>query len=194
MSATHTLHKTNKGEIRVKYACPKCGQKLESAIGEAGNTDHCPFCTTRFVVPGIRDRLQLAESQLAEKSDVVGSLYRDLGSAQKLLSERESVIEQSQLKLAAMQQVAEQQSLQTVAMRQHEATRDAPIVARVVTALAYIALAVFVAYEALGYLLRIGNVDSAVQQSTLAAMVAAEVVVAYVVARCIEKVAKSLGG
>lgn len=179
MSATHTLHKTNKGEIRIKYACPKCGQKLESTLGEAGNTDNCPFCTTRFVVPGIRDRLQLAESQLADQSGVVDSLHRDLGSAKRQLSERESVIEQSQQQLAAMRQ-------------QVATTSQVPIWSRVIIALAYIGLALFVAFEALGYFLRIGDVGSAVQQSTLAAMVAAEVVVAYVVARCIEKVAKSL--
>lgn len=46
----------------VRYACPKCNDRLTSEIADAGLEDHCPQCTQAFVVPGIKEKLRLEEA------------------------------------------------------------------------------------------------------------------------------------
>lgn len=53
---------------RVIYHCPKCGQQLESEIQHAGEGSNCPKCSTAFAVPGIAERLSLAETRLEERN------------------------------------------------------------------------------------------------------------------------------
>ncbi len=43
---------------RVKYKCPKCAVSLKNRLSEAGNSDQCPDCGTKFTVPGIAEKEQ----------------------------------------------------------------------------------------------------------------------------------------
>lgn len=52
----------------VAYGCPNCGVRLTSALNEAGGTDHCPDCTSGFIVPGEKEQKELEEQQRAEIS------------------------------------------------------------------------------------------------------------------------------
>lgn len=45
----------------VRYACPTCNDRLSSEVFDAGKTDVCPSCSTPFVVPGIKEKLEAEE-------------------------------------------------------------------------------------------------------------------------------------
>lgn len=48
----YEIRKTIFGKVNVHYPCPKCGERLQSPLSDAGTADSCPDCGTRFEVPG----------------------------------------------------------------------------------------------------------------------------------------------
>lgn len=63
----YTLSQTRNGKIRVKYVCPKCKEKLESELFEAGDDDTCPTCQSPFKVPGVKKRAEV-EAELKRRN------------------------------------------------------------------------------------------------------------------------------
>ncbi len=57
--------KRGKLGVAVAYPCPACHQKLSSSLNDAGGTDHCPDCGTKFLVPGEKEYRQ-EEARRAE--------------------------------------------------------------------------------------------------------------------------------
>ena len=85
------------GGNHVHYACPKCARDLHSPLEEAGQSDSCPDCAARFVVPG--------EAEL---------------SAQRQAEHAQNRVKQ--LEAAAKAKQAQQATV--AAARQAESTRD----------------------------------------------------------------------
>ena len=44
----------------IRFACPGCGTKLRSSLGEVERPDSCPECSVAFKVPGPRNRESIA--------------------------------------------------------------------------------------------------------------------------------------
>ena len=51
----YKLKKKLWGKVHVHYACPSCGEALDSVLGDAGQDDECPACGQKFRVPGERE-------------------------------------------------------------------------------------------------------------------------------------------
>jgi DNA-directed RNA polymerase subunit RPC12/RpoP len=62
----YKIHRTVGGAVRLKYLCPKCQEKLESDIEEAGKQDTCPNCSEGFLVPGVA-QLQSYQAALSRE-------------------------------------------------------------------------------------------------------------------------------
>lgn len=53
----------------VRYACPKCSDRLSSELFDAGKTDRCPQCMAAFVVPGIQEKLEADELAMLARAE-----------------------------------------------------------------------------------------------------------------------------
>lgn len=65
MARGYEIRKTIFGNVNVHYPCPKCGERLESPLSDAGTADSCPDCGTRFVVPGADAKQSISRSEQA---------------------------------------------------------------------------------------------------------------------------------
>jgi uncharacterized Zn finger protein (UPF0148 family) len=54
------------GKISLTYPCPGCGRGLRSPLDDAGTADDCPFCDTRFTVPGSEHKEKVAAEDAAK--------------------------------------------------------------------------------------------------------------------------------
>lgn len=59
----YEMRKNLLGQYIVHYVCPKCGERLRSAISDAGNPDTCPACHGKFLVPGSDQRITIQREQ-----------------------------------------------------------------------------------------------------------------------------------
>lgn len=68
-TAGYEIRKTIFGRVTVHYPCPKCGERLESPLSDAGTTDCCPDCGTQFEVPGAdaKQSISCNEQEVREK-------------------------------------------------------------------------------------------------------------------------------
>lgn len=59
----YEIRKTIFGKVNVHYPCPRCGERLESPLSDAGTADSCPDCGTRFVVPGADAKQSISRNE-----------------------------------------------------------------------------------------------------------------------------------
>jgi len=91
-SATrYEVSKNLLGAYVVKYPCPHCGEKLSSALKEAGTQDNCPNCYRLFVVPGAEAVAQVAAMRraAAERKEQVKAELRQEKQQRKNQREKE---------------------------------------------------------------------------------------------------------
>ena len=55
-SQAHEIPRYELKKGLVRYACPKCTDRLSSELFDAGKTERCPQCGTIFVVPGTKEK------------------------------------------------------------------------------------------------------------------------------------------
>lgn len=67
MTPPYEIKKNLLGQYVVHYGCPKCGERLKSAMTDSGNADSCPVCQARFVVPGSHERERMFTEQEAAR-------------------------------------------------------------------------------------------------------------------------------
>jgi len=58
----------------VKYLCPACRQPLVSSINDAGAYDSCPDCSTKYVVPGEKEKLAFVAKRRQKESQKASSV------------------------------------------------------------------------------------------------------------------------
>lgn len=81
--ASFKVTKTVLGKLSLKFKCPSCRVMLNSKFEEAGTTDTCPDCGTKFVVPGA-DKLAELRKQKAEQIEKKAADAAKEGEKQKV--------------------------------------------------------------------------------------------------------------
>ena len=61
------IFKSAFGVYKVRFDCPRCKERLTANLSEAGKTDQCPSCLTKFRVRGAAQRKSLQDKQAKEK-------------------------------------------------------------------------------------------------------------------------------
>ena len=61
------LKKSVFGGYTLHYSCSRCASELKSPLSDAGKSDTCPDCGTKFVVPGVEQRQSLEQARKAEQ-------------------------------------------------------------------------------------------------------------------------------
>lgn len=79
------------GKWAVKYNCPKCGLRLKSRIGEAGERDACPECGCAFTVPAKdkRNEVERLEAEQTQEKQQAAALRQAEKQAKKESKQRQ---------------------------------------------------------------------------------------------------------
>ena len=99
----------------IRFHCPNCNSGLTAKVREAGQSDSCPDCNAKFVVPGIELKTKL-ESEKASKAAAAETYKREKAEAKAI--EKDQRRQDKELKKAAAAEEAE-------AAAAEDAARDA---------------------------------------------------------------------
>lgn len=110
------IKKTTFG-YKISFDCPKCKLGLVAKLEEAGSTDQCPNCSTRFKVPGQKQleamRSREAESKAQRKEERRIKAEEKLAQKAERKAEKEQArkqIEKSAYELAEQKELEETNS------------------------------------------------------------------------------------